>query len=68
LTAAASRVKLVGDKETIMKELPPMSLKLEVEEIESREKHGGCSTSSTTSPHCTCPCRPPMTIDCAPTK
>jgi len=31
-------------------------LNLEVEEIESRERLGGCSTSSSTSRLCTCPC------------
>jgi len=32
------------------------ALNLEVEEIESRERAGGCSTSSSTSRLCTCPC------------
>ena len=32
------------------------ALDLEVEEIESRERAGGCSTSSSTSRLCTCPC------------
>ena len=31
-------------------------LNLEVEEIETRERSGGCSTSSSTSRLCTCPC------------
>jgi hypothetical protein len=31
-------------------------LNLEVEEIETRERAGGCYTSSTTSRLCTCPC------------
>jgi hypothetical protein len=31
-------------------------LNLEVEEIESRERSGGCFTSSTTSRLCTCAC------------
>ena len=34
-----------------------VGLKLEVEEIESRERGGGCFTSSSTSRLCTCPCR-----------
>jgi hypothetical protein len=34
-----------------------LSLDLEIEEIESREKAGGNCTSSTTSRHCTCRCR-----------
>jgi hypothetical protein len=38
-----------------MNENKPVLL-LEVEEIESRERHGGCSTSSSTSRLCTCPC------------
>jgi len=38
-----------------MKEKLPV-LDLEVEEIERRERHGGCSTSSSTSRLCTCPC------------
>jgi len=38
-----------------MKENLPV-LDLEVEEIESRERAGGCSTSSSTSRLCTCPC------------
>lgn len=38
-----------------MKEKVP-ALSLEVEEIESRERAGGCSTSSSTSRLCTCPC------------
>lgn len=38
-----------------MKENIPV-LNLEVEEIESRERAGGCSTSSSTSRMCTCPC------------
>lgn len=32
------------------------ALDLEVEEIESRERSGGCNTSSSTSRLCTCPC------------
>ena len=38
-----------------MKENLPV-LTLEVSEIESRERGGGCSTSSSTSRLCTCPC------------
>jgi len=38
-----------------MKENMPV-LDLEVEEIETRERGGGCHTSSTTSRLCTCPC------------
>lgn len=33
-----------------------LSLDLEIEEIESREKAAGHCTSSTTSRHCTCRC------------
>ena len=51
-----------------MKETLSVALNLEVQEIERREKAGGCSTSSSTSPHCTCACRPPLTVDCAPVK
>ena len=38
-----------------MKENIP-ALNLEVDEIETRERAGGCNTSSTTSRLCTCPC------------
>jgi hypothetical protein len=38
-----------------MKENLPV-LELEVEELEKRERGGGCYTSSTTSRLCTCPC------------
>lgn len=38
-----------------MKENIPV-LNLEVDEIETRERGGGCSTSSSTSRLCTCPC------------
>jgi len=34
----------------------PVSLDLEIEEIERREKAGGMCTSSTTSRNCTCMC------------
>jgi hypothetical protein len=37
-----------------MKENVPVSLRLDVEEIENRSKPG-CSGSSSTNPHCTCP-------------
>ena len=43
-----------------MKEKLPV-LMLEVEEIESRERGGGCFTSSSTSRLCTCPCKQPTT-------
>lgn len=43
-----------------MKEDMPV-LNLEVEEIETRERGGGCVTSSSTSRLCTCACRPPTT-------
>ena len=33
----------------------PFRFALEVEEIENRRKPGGCETSSSTSPLCTCP-------------
>jgi hypothetical protein len=38
-----------------------LTLDLEIEEIESREKAGGHCTSSTTSRHCTCRCFEPAT-------
>ncbi len=38
-----------------------VSLNLEIEEIEKREKAGGTCTSSTTSRHCTCMCIAPTT-------
>lgn len=38
----------------------PKSLRLEVEELEKGRKPGGCSTSSSTSLLCTCPCREPL--------
>jgi hypothetical protein len=41
--------------------LPP-ALTLEVEEIESRERAGGCVTSSSTSRMCTCACRETTTL------
>lgn len=44
-----------------MDERRPVSLNLEIEEIESREKDGGTCTSSTTSRHCTCMCIFPTT-------
>jgi hypothetical protein len=37
-------------------------LNLEVEEIETRERGGGCLTSSTTSRLCTCACRYTTTL------
>jgi len=40
----------------------PVGLFLEVEEIENRSKPGGCESSSSTSPLCTCPCRWPNTV------
>jgi hypothetical protein len=33
-----------------------LNLNLEVEEIETRERRGGCFTSSSTSRLCTCAC------------
>jgi hypothetical protein len=45
-----------------MSEKQPLSLDLEIEEIESREKAGGTCTSSTTSRHCTCACFFPTTL------
>ena len=42
----------------------PAVLQLEVEELEKGRKPGGCLTSSSTSPFCTCPCLPPPTVDC----
>jgi len=44
-----------------MKEKPAI-LDLEVEEIETRERTGGCFTSSSTSRLCTCACRYTTTI------
>ena len=37
-------------------------LDLEVEEIETRERSGGCLTSSSTSRMCTCACKYTTTI------
>jgi hypothetical protein len=37
-------------------------LNLEVEEIETRERGGGCFTSSSTSRMCTCACKDTTTI------
>jgi len=34
----------------------PMTLDLEIKEIERRERAGGSCTSSSTSRHCTCAC------------
>ena len=45
-----------------MEEKAPLSLDLEVEEIEKREKAAGNCTSSTTSRHCTCMCVGPTTL------
>jgi hypothetical protein len=42
----------------------PEALRLEIEELERGRRPGGCNTSSTTSPMCTCPCIPPQTSDC----
>jgi hypothetical protein len=39
-----------------------LSLDLEVEELEKGRKPGGCYTSSSTSPLCTCPCRYDTTL------
>lgn len=47
--------RIGAGKESRMKDNLPI-LNLEVEEIESRERAGGCSTSSSTSRLCTCPC------------
>ncbi len=44
-----------------MNERAPLSLDLEIEEIESRERAGGNCTSSTTSRRCTCLCIAPTT-------
>jgi len=41
-------------------EKKPVTLLLEVEEIENRGRPGGCETSSSTSPLCTCPCIFPL--------
>jgi hypothetical protein len=48
-------------KEEVMKESIQV-LNLEVEEIESRERGGGCETSSSTSRLCTCACRYTTTL------
>jgi len=45
-----------------MRENVPMALDLEVEEIETRERTGGCTTSSSTSRLCTCACRYTTTL------
>ena len=46
-----------------MIEQKALSLDLEIEEIETREKAGGTCTSSTTSRHCTCMCIFPTTLN-----
>jgi hypothetical protein len=38
------------------------SLDLEVVELEKGRKPGGCSTSSSTSLLCTCPCGDPLAV------
>jgi len=43
----------------------PVSLDLEVKELERGRKPGGCSTSSSTSLMCTCACRDTTTLDWA---
>jgi hypothetical protein len=48
-------------EEDRMKDSMP-ALNLEVEEIESRERGGGCLTSSSTSRLCTCACRYTTTL------
>ena len=40
----------------------PTALNLEVEELERGRRPGGCQTSSSTSPLCTCPCF--QTVEC----
>ncbi|HKQ61644.1 MAG TPA: hypothetical protein VJS92_10135 [Candidatus Polarisedimenticolaceae bacterium] len=45
-----------------MNETRPLSLNLEVEELEKGRRPGGCQTSSTTSNLCTCPCY--LTVAC----
>ena len=44
---------------------PTLALCLEVEELEKGRKPGGCFTSSSTSPLCTCACK--ETIICVAT-
>jgi hypothetical protein len=44
-----------------MQQKKPLSLRLEVEELEKNRKPGGCSGSSSTSPLCTCPVGPDAT-------
>ena len=48
-------------EEDVMKENIPI-LNLEVEEIETRERGGGCFTSSSTSLMCTCACKETTTL------
>jgi hypothetical protein len=43
--------------ETKRNETKAPALSLEVEELERGRRPGGCNTSSSTSPLCTCPCR-----------
>jgi hypothetical protein len=45
-----------------MIETKGLSLDLEIEEIEKREKGGGICSSSTTSRRCTCMCIAPTTL------
>jgi hypothetical protein len=54
--------RLIPRRITVMNDVKTGALRLEVEEIESRERGGGCSTSSSTSRLCTCPCRETTTI------
>lgn len=51
-----------------MNEKRPLSLDLEIEEIETREKSGGYCSSSTTSNRCTCLCIPRTTLISDPSK
>jgi hypothetical protein len=46
-----------------MQETKVLSLDLEVVELEKGRKPGGCSTSSSTSLMCTCPCQATTTLD-----
>ena len=46
-----------------MNEKKPVSLDLEVQELERGRRPGGCSTSSSTSLMCTCPCQAVTTLD-----
>jgi len=54
-----------GEEGSMNENKTPVSLDLEVKELERGRKPGGCSTSSSTSLMCTCACRDTTTLDWA---